>query len=273
MPKKLNQRNVAMSSAVGNSSRSIDLSRLAEPFEESDIEWRVSRSGIKREIYCMCLAYCTARAIMKRLDEVCGPENWKNEAMQVHELRTGPIAIQVGISIRINGEWITKWDVSEPTKVEPAKGGFSGAMKRAGAQWGIGRYLYLLDETFAEVSEETPKGGTKGWNFAKLPDNKGNYWWRAPKLPSWALPSVPEHAISEQELNDLKKQWKDKFAPESKNPSDLRDGFLRFVHSICGEFPISDLAFWSRDALEKCMKRIADTVDHKGVSSDVPFGS
>lgn len=261
-----------MSSAVGNSSRSIDLSRLAEPFEESDIEWRVSRAGIKKEIYCMCLAYCTARAIMKRLDEVCGPENWKNEAMQVHELRTGPIAIQVGISIRINGEWITKWDVSEPTKVEPAKGGFSGAMKRAGAQWGIGRYLYLLDETFAEVSEEAPKGGTKGWNFAKLPDNKGNYWWRDPKLPSWALPKEPEYEITEKEFKDLKLAWKKKFAPDVKNPSDMRDGFVRFVNSACGEFPIDDFKCWSRDAHSKCLNLINATKDANGVSCDVPFG-
>ena len=73
--------------------------------------------------------------------------------MVMHEFRTGPIAIEVGISIRINGEWITKYDVSDPTQIEPVKGGFSGAMKRAGAQWGIGRYLYQLQETFAEVSE------------------------------------------------------------------------------------------------------------------------
>lgn len=248
----------------------IDLSRLSEPFDEGDIEWRVSRSGRgNRGIYCFCLAYCTARAIQKRLDEVCGPENWRNEAMTVHELRTGPIAIQVGISIRINGEWITKWDVSEPTNIEPAKGGFSGAMKRAGAQWGIGRYLYQLDETFAEVSEE----GGKGWTYASLSEKHGGgaYYWKPPKLPSWALPKEPEYEISEDELNALKLAWKKKFAPDCKSPSELREGFVRFVHSICGEFPVNDVSCWLRVSWEKCMARISDTTEPDGVSSDVPF--
>lgn len=263
-----------MSSAVGNSPGSIDLSRLAEPFEESDIEWRVSRAGTKKGgMFCLCLAYCTARAIQKRLDEVCGPENWRNEAMIVNELRPGIIALQVGISIRINGEWITKWDVSEPTQIEPAKGGFSGAMKRAGAQWGIGRYLYLLDETFAEVTENP--GSDKGWIWAKLPEKQGGgaYYWKPPKLPAWAMPKGPEYEITEAELNELKRSWKKKFAPGERNPSELRDGFIRFVHnSGCGEFPIDDYKCWTRDALDKCCNLFNVTKDPNGVSGDVPFG-
>lgn len=255
-------------------SKEIDLSKLAEPFEESDIEWRVSRSGMKsgKGIFCLVLAYCTNRAIQKRLDEVCGPANWRNESMTVHELRTGPIAMQVGISIRINGEWITKWDVSEPTHIEPVKGGFSGAMKRAGAQWGIGRYLYQLDETFAEVSED---GSGKGWNWASLSEKQGggSYYWKPPKLPEWAMPKAPEHEIKKSELDDLKKAWKKKFTPDSKNPGEMREGFTRFVNSVCGEFPVDDVSCWLRVSWDKCMARIADTTDPKGVTADVPFDS
>lgn len=253
--------------------KEIDLSKLAEPFEESDVEWRVSRAWLKgSKVYCTCLAYCTARAIQKRLDDVCGPENWRNEAMTVHELRTGPIAMQVGISIRINGEWITKYDVSDPTHIEAVKGGFSGAMKRAGAQWGIGRYLYQLDETFAEVSED---GSGKGWTYGTLPEKQGGgaFYWKPPRLPGWAMPKPAEFGITSKELNDLKKSWKTKFAPDSKSPSDLRDGFTRFVHTVCGEFPVDDVSAWLRVAYEKCMNRISDTTDPKDVSSDVPFDS
>ena len=253
-------------------SKDIDLSKLAEPFEESDIEWRVSRAGMKNgKAFCLCLAYCTARAIQRRLDQVCGPENWRNEAMTVHELRTGPIAIQVGISIRINGEWVTKWDVSEPTNIEPAKGGFSGAMKRAGAQWGIGRYLYQLDETFADVSDE----GGKGWIWATLPEKKGggSFYWKPPILPAWAMPKEPEFEVKEPELEDLKNAWRKKFYPDSKNRSELREGFKRFVHSQCGEFPVDDVSCWLRVSWEKCMKQITDTKDPKGVTADVPFDS
>lgn len=248
----------------------IDLSKLAEPFPAGDIEWRVSRAGMgQKGVYCNCLAYVTARAIQARLDAVCGPSNWKNEEPRMVEFQVGKFAFVGGISIKIGDEWITKWDVAEPTHVEPAKGGFSGCQKRSGAQWGIARYLYHLPETYAEVSEQ----GGKGWNWAKLSEKQGGnaYYWKPPKLPAWALPKEPEHEISLANLNDLKREWKDKFAADVKNPADLREGFSRFVISIVGEFPSDDYTCWTRDALDRCLKRISDTTEPGGVSVDVPF--
>lgn len=248
----------------------MNLARLAEPFPAEDIEWRVSRAGMgKKGVYCHCIPFITARAVYSRLDDVCTPAGWRNEPPQIHELRTGVKMIVVGISIKVGDEWITKWDCSEPTNIEPAKGGFSGASKRAGAQWGIGRYLYYLDEAFAEVSDT----GGKGWNYAQLSEKHGRaeYYWRPPQLPAWALPKEIEHAISEAELAALKKEWLAKFAPASKNPAELREGFTRFVASVVGEFPAADFTCWTRDALERCAKRIEQTTDPQGVSADVPF--
>jgi len=250
----------------------MNLSKLSEPFPHEDIEWRVSRAGTaQRGIWCSVLAYITARAIQKRLDDVCCPENWQIEEPRIIEVN-GKSAFAVGISIRISNEWVTKWDVSEPTNIEPAKGGFSGAMKRAGAQWGIGRYLYYLEEVYADTSEESQKG-SRLWNWAKLPKDKGGgeYWWKTPSLPAWALPKEAEHEVTEDELGALKQSWRVKFAAGTKNPKDLREGFARFVTGVVGEFPSADFKCWTRDALEKCQKRITDTTDPSGVSSDVPF--
>jgi hypothetical protein len=237
-----------------------------------DIEWRVSLSGQGQGgIFCLVLAYITARAIQKRLDDVCGVEGWKVEAPRIIDVN-GKSAFAVGISIRMDlGEWIEKWDVSEPTNIEPAKGGFSGAMKRSGAQWGIGRYLYYLDETFAEVSEQKPVG--RKWNYARLSDKHGGreFWWKAPNLPAWALPKdLDEHEVTLAQLNDLKRLWRDKFG-ESLAPDELRQGFARFVASVAGEFPVNDYTCWTTHALERCEKRIKETTDPKGVDSDVPF--
>jgi len=258
----------------------MNLEKLAEPFPLEDIEWRVSRSGIgQRGVFCMVLAYITARAVQQRLDAVCGPENWRLEEPRVLEIN-GKSAFACGLSISFNisehdstQEWITKWDVCEPTNIEPAKGGWSGAMKRAGAQWGIGRYLYYLDETFAEVSESEPIGAGRAWNYARLSEKHGGavYWWKTPTLPAWALPKEPEHEISQSDLNELKRAWRDKFAADVKSPKDLREGFARFVTSVVGEFPSSDYTCWTRDALEKCERRIATTKDGNGISGDVPF--
>lgn len=247
------------------------LARLSEPFPLEDIEWRVSRAGTaQRGIWCSVLAYITARAIQKRLDDVCGPENWQIEEPRIIDVN-GKSAFAVGISIRINNEWITKWDVSEPTNIEPAKGGFSGAMKRAGAQWGIGRYLYQLDEVYADTEEKKQDG--RQWNWARLPKDKGGaeYWWKTPGLPAWALPKEREHEVTDEELAALKQAWRLKFAPSVKSPKDLREGFARFVASVCGEFPISDSSCWVKESLEKCQERINATVEPGGVSSDVPF--
>ena len=166
---------------------------LKKPFTKSDVEWRVCRSGITNDRpWIMCLCYVTNRAIMDRLDEVVGAENWKNEFKQAPEG-----GILCGISIRIdsnglNEEWITKWDGAENTEVEATKGCLSSAMKRAAVQWGIGRYLYRLEENFADVSE-------KGEFKARIKDKKTgeyrNVKWSPPILPKWAIPSKGDTPI------------------------------------------------------------------------------
>jgi hypothetical protein len=154
----------------------IDFNALRAPFPASDIEWRIGRAGEKNgKVWATCLAYLTARAIMDRLDDVAGPANWRNE------YREAPAGgVLCGISIRVGEEWVTKWDGAENTDIEGVKGGLSGAMKRAAVHWGIGRYLYHLDEGFANVH---PNGA----NYAKIKGG-GSYKWDPPQLPDWALP-------------------------------------------------------------------------------------
>jgi len=120
----------------------IDLARLFDPFPASDVGWKVQRTNKKSQggkaTKGMVVPYVDNRAIMDRLDAVCGAVNWRNEFRDV----PGGKGVLCGISIRIGDEWITKWDGAENTAIEPIKGGLSGSMKRAAVQWGIGRYLY-----------------------------------------------------------------------------------------------------------------------------------
>jgi hypothetical protein len=174
----------------------IDFKALAAPFHPQDIEWRLQECGKKGDkIWAMCLAYITNRAIMQRLDDVCGPANWKNR------YRQGPGGgIICGISVKCGDEWVEKWDGADNTQIEATKGGLSDSMKRAGVQWGIGRYLYNLDVGFAEVLPEGKKGEYRG----KV--KEGNVWfsWNPPKLPSWAMPSEqPKNAHPPKEAPPL----------------------------------------------------------------------
>lgn len=124
-----------------------DLKRLADFFPAEDLEWKPITIS-KRTSKGLAAAYITNRAIMDRLDEVVGPENWRNE------YRPGPCGgVLCGISIRIGDEWVTKWDGAENSDIEPVKGGLSNAMRRAAVQWGIGRYLYNLPQQWVPVDE------------------------------------------------------------------------------------------------------------------------
>ena len=154
----------------------VDLLRLHEPFPYADIEWRVQRSGEKNgRVWAFVLAYVTNRAIQERLDAIVGPENWHNE------YREGPGGgVICGISIMTHNGWVTKWDGAENTQIESVKGGLSDSMKRAAVQWGIGRYLYRLDGSFAEIVD-------KGAHRDKTKEGTW-YQWNPPALPDWALP-------------------------------------------------------------------------------------
>ena len=139
-----------------------DLRRLADPFPAQDVEWKPgATTRDKSKGLAMC--YISSRAVQNRLDDVCGPADWRNE------FRAGPEGgVLCGISVYVErgdgapGEWVTKWDGSESTDIEAVKGGLSGAMKRAAVQWGIGRYLYDLPAQWVRLDDrgrfaETPR--------------------------------------------------------------------------------------------------------------------
>ncbi len=125
---------------------------LAMPFAPDDLEWRLQRVIETRELG-IAVPYVTNRAIMSRLDDVVGPENWYNDFKPWHGAG-GKEAQLCGISIRFGDEWITKWDGAEDSDIEPVKGGLSDSMKRAAVQWGVGRVLYNMDVVFVDVEKK-----------------------------------------------------------------------------------------------------------------------
>jgi hypothetical protein len=170
----------------------MDLKQLVEPFPPSDIEWRIGRAGNKDgKVWATCLAYITNRAIMDRLDEVCGPDNWRNEYKTL-PIGANDSTVLCGISIKVGDEWVTKWDGSGAMEsnaglsgADAAKGTLSGAMKRAAVQWGIGRYLYDLPEGYATVE---PSGRHYQPASKRKDKEVPAFKWNPPALPKWALP-------------------------------------------------------------------------------------
>ncbi|WP_052076860.1 Rad52/Rad22 family DNA repair protein [Veillonella montpellierensis] len=162
---------------------------LKKPFAPEDIEWRVGRKS-KDKTKGTALAYLNARAVADRLDSAVGASNWAIEYTP----------IDLGISSKLNRDGnatdykgflatitlnvkdedgnlvvVKRSDGANVTDFESIKGGLSGAFKRAASQFGIGRYLYQLKESWVNI------------------DNFGNFI-QTPKLPSWALPEGYVHS-------------------------------------------------------------------------------
>jgi hypothetical protein len=164
----------------------VDLRLLTVPFPENEIEWRVGQCGKKGngQLWATCLAYVQARAIMNRLDEVVGAGGWKVSYRSVAGSDAVSPGVMCELSIFVNGQWVTKEDGAEQTDIESFKGGISAALKRAGSVWGIGRYLYGLDQGFAQIVDR----GGDGTLYGKTKDGT-TFHWLPPRLPQWALPS------------------------------------------------------------------------------------
>ena len=111
--------------------------KLTAPIENP--KWRV-QSVYPRDhpTTAVVVPYIDSRMVQERLDTALGPDNWSN----TYDPESG----SASISIKIDGEWITKADVGAESKIDKEKGKASDAFKRAAVMWGIGRDIYKLGD-------------------------------------------------------------------------------------------------------------------------------
>lgn len=206
------------------------MQKLSAKFDPQDIEWRVQSAGVSNngKPWAMVIPYITNRAIMQRLDDVV-PGSWRDE-YKASPCNTGYLC---GISIKINGEWVTRWDGATYEGnggIDAVKSTCSNAQKRAGVKWGIGRYLYQLEEAFANcVIVDNRNQTPAGWTFQKSSKQaKAQYKmaWQPPTLPDWAMPKEDSSQYlmalkNSQSMEELKHYWK-QFYNLAKSLNDLK---------------------------------------------------
>ena len=139
---------------------------LSAPFPAEEIQWRVEAIS-KDKKRALVVPYVDARAVLDRLDEVVGPENW-HDAYEVLPKDGGTFAVKARLTVL----GVTKEDVGEGDSLKAA---FSDALKRAAVKFGVGRHLYRMEKTWVDYDEKsgrfTPPGlGTPG--AAKKPEPK-----------------------------------------------------------------------------------------------------
>lgn len=112
------------------------MQELQAPFKEEELGFKVGATNAEKTMG-LALCYVEARAIQNRLDQVVGFTNWK---VSYREVKDGFLCC---MSLKVDGDWISKEDGARNTNYEAIKGGISSAFKRVAASgWGIGRYLY-----------------------------------------------------------------------------------------------------------------------------------
>jgi hypothetical protein len=135
---------------------------LSAPFGPNEVKVK-SHSGRQ-------MPYVTARTVMNRLDNVCGPENWWDDYIPSEN------SVVCILSIRLPDQQVlTKQDaggypdMKGPSADEDSeKGGFSDAFKRAAVKFGVARYLYhdgvsrLTDASEGHEVSGQPEQATEG---------------------------------------------------------------------------------------------------------------
>ena len=126
---------------------------LKRPFPIKEVQSRPGKGST-------LLHYIDARSVMKRLDDVVGMANWQTKIIET----ASGTRVLCELSVKIEGEWITKTDGSGDTDFEKEKGAISRALCRAATHFGIGRYLYnpaAFDRNNTPATWATPEGYDK----------------------------------------------------------------------------------------------------------------
>jgi hypothetical protein len=159
------------------------LNALSAPFDPADIHFKPQAISGNR---CLAVAYLDARAVMDRLDAVCGV-NWSDS---YDVLPNGSVVCR--LSIVVDGQTIVRADVGSPSEQpddgDRMKAGFSDALKRAAVKFAIGRYLYRLPKTWVDYDPQK--------KTIKAP----------PQLPAWALPAKRQAAAPATVTTDQAKE-------------------------------------------------------------------
>lgn len=111
--------------------------KLSAPFPEDELRVRIGSTNSDKT-KGLAIAYIDARAVMDRLDDVVGPDNWE---FTYKPLSQSDNTIAMDGTLTVLG--IKRCDVGEAGReAEPYKACVSDTLKRCAVGFGIGRYLY-----------------------------------------------------------------------------------------------------------------------------------
>jgi hypothetical protein len=137
----------------------VNWEELRRPVPKEALQFRPGTRNRERT-RAMVLAYIDANYVADLLDSVVGPENWRlPEPVEV--TLNGIPAVKRALVIRVDGEWIEKWEYGYPNSIRdgavqdeaPLKSAASDALKRCAWMWGVGRELRRSPHLWWDLDE------------------------------------------------------------------------------------------------------------------------
>lgn len=121
------------------------MKQLQRPFPTNQLKWRKGPGGKE-------LVYIDARQYQQRLTDVMGMD-WQCRFSHVT-----PTGVVCEVGLLIEGEWRWRSNGAGETSIEGEKGQFTDAFKRACVMWGVGKYLYSINDKNNIPEWATPEG-------------------------------------------------------------------------------------------------------------------
>lgn len=141
---------------------------LSKPFSAKYVSVRPGATSDTGQ--AMLLWFVDARAVMSRLDEVVGPENW---SYSWHPIPAPDGRVAVHGQLRVFDA--VKEDVGEAQdEDEPYKSAVSDAFKRCGVHFGLGRYFYSMPQIWWPYDRARRRFGNPDelYRFIEAVENK-----------------------------------------------------------------------------------------------------
>lgn len=122
---------------------------LQQPFDPSEVEFRVQGRMNEQSGRAQVVAYVDARVVQDRLDQVVGAGNWSFDWEPI-VIDKGEVMVAKG-TLTVLG--VSKSDAGTASNFEQSLGVVSHCFKRAAVHWGVGRYLYNLPMNWVQVEK------------------------------------------------------------------------------------------------------------------------
>jgi len=211
---------------------------LKEPFNPQLVKWRITQKSNKTRKVKVA-PYIDSRAIMARLDDVCGFMGWSDRinVSDGYVLCTITLSSADGNQIKEveDGAGAPVIDFSNENDVKMSdmkkKGAISDAFKRAAVKLGVGRYLYEVPAVWVPMKNDY-----------------GDF--DPPSLPDFALPGNVKKkpdTVMDKQFDEAESNWEQEPPPEpvrsytppasntSAEPEPIRDDMQVDLGEI--EFP------------------------------------